>query len=159
MPSNLILICKIEPAGAANDRGGLADIPGFAPVPHRAAAPTLSTQPAPVIQCPTDFGTLRDGLEVILSHTRGIASPTIRREMRRRNGIEPVIGHMKDDGLLERNHLLGAEGDAINAILCAAGHNLRLLATWLALLIAFLIASIRDRRLGRQSSEAIAFAI
>ena len=73
-------------------------------------------------------GIERDGLAFTLSHTRGITSPTIRKEMRRRNGIEPVIGHMKDDGLLERNHLAGADGDAINAILCAAGHNMRLLA-------------------------------
>ena len=73
----------------------------------------------------------REGLDITVSHTRGITSPTIRREMRRRNGIEPVIGHLKDDGLLERNHLTGGQGDAINAILCAAGHNLRLLARWL----------------------------
>ena len=70
----------------------------------------------------------REGLEITLSHTRGITSSTIRREMRRRNGIEPVIGHLKDDGHLERNQLAGCKGDAINAILCAAGHNLRLLA-------------------------------
>lgn len=76
-------------------------------------------------------GVARDGLEVIISHTRGIVSPTIRREMRRRNAIEPVIGHMKEDGLLERNHLAGPDGDAINVILCAAGHNMRLLARWL----------------------------
>ena len=76
-------------------------------------------------------GIVRTGLDVIISHTRGIVSPTIRSEMRRRNAIEPVIGHMKEDGLLERNHLVGAEGDAINAILCAAGHNMRLLARWL----------------------------
>ena len=73
----------------------------------------------------------REGLAITVSHTRGITSPTIRREMRRRNGIEPVIGHLKGDGLLERNHLHGPDGDAINAILCAAGHNLRLLARWL----------------------------
>jgi IS5 family transposase len=73
----------------------------------------------------------REGLDITISHTRGITSPTIRREMRRRNGIEPVIGHLKDDGHLERNHLRGPDGDAINAILCAAGHNLRLLARWL----------------------------
>jgi IS5 family transposase len=73
----------------------------------------------------------REGLDITVSHTRGITSPTIRREMRRRNGIEPVIGHLKGDGLLERNHLAGTQGDAINAILCAAGHNLRLLARWL----------------------------
>lgn len=50
-------------------------------------------------------GLNRDGLEVHVSHTRGITSPTIRRELRRRNGIEPVIGHMKQDGHLERNPL------------------------------------------------------
>ena len=82
----------------------------------------------------------REGLDITISHTRGITSPTIRREMRRRNGIEPVIGHLKDDGHLERNHLAGPEGDAINAILCAAGHNMRLLARWLRLLLAVLIA-------------------
>ncbi len=37
----------------------------------------------------------REGLEVILSHTRGITLLTIRREMRRRNAIEPVIGTRK----------------------------------------------------------------
>ena len=62
--------------------------------------------------------------------------------MRRRNGIEPVIGHLKDDGHLERNHLAGPEGDAINAILCAAGHNMRLLARWLRRLLAILLAAM-----------------
>ena len=44
-------------------------------------------------------GIKRDGLDITLSHTRGITSPTIRREMRRRNGIvaltwktEPLSG-------------------------------------------------------------------
>jgi IS5 family transposase len=84
----------------------------------------------------------REGLDVIISHTRGIISPTIKREMRRRSAIEPVIGHMKQDGHLERNHLKGPEGDAINAILTAAGHNLRLLAKWLRLLFVFFLAAL-----------------
>ena len=62
--------------------------------------------------------------------------------MRRRSGIEPVIGHLKEDGHLERNHLAGAEGDAINAILTAAGHNMRLLARWIRLLLALILAEI-----------------
>lgn len=69
-----------------------------------------------------------------IAHSRGISSPTIKRELRRRNAIEPIIGHTKSDGLLERNHLAGANGDAINAILVAAGHNLRLLVAWLTAL-------------------------
>ncbi len=81
-------------------------------------------------------GLAREGLQVVVSHTRGITSPTLRREMRRRNAIEPVLGHMKTDGLLERNHLNGPEGDAVNAILCAVGHNCRLLLAWFRRLLA-----------------------
>ena len=87
-------------------------------------------------------GIEREDLDITLSHTRGIASPTIRREMRRRNAIEPVIGHMKDDGLLERNHLAGTDGDAINVILCAAGHNMRLLARWLRVLLSLILDAV-----------------
>ena len=51
----------------------------------------------------------------------------LRRLRNRRSAIEPVIGHMKNDGRLGRNYLLGKEGDRANVILCACGHNLRLL--------------------------------
>jgi IS5 family transposase len=79
--------------------------------------------------------------KVYIAHSRGIASPTIRRELRRRNAIEPIIGHTKSDGLLERNHLAGAPGDAINAVLVAAGHNMRLLIAWITALWRVLIAA------------------
>ena len=75
---------------------------------------------------------------ILAGQKRGI-TPTIRRERRRRNAIEPVIGHLKSDGHLGRNFLRGTEGDAANAILAAAGHNLRLLRAWLARLLAFLL--------------------
>ena len=47
--------------------------------------------------------------------------------------------------LLERNHLAGATSDAVNAILVAAGHNMRLLiayltAFWRVLITAWLSA-------------------
>lgn len=95
----------------------------------------------------------RDGLSVVVSHTRGIVSPTVRREMRRRNAIEPVIGHLKSDGLLERNHLRGANGDAINVVLAAAGHNLRLLLAWFRLLcalIALALAAALENQIDRR---------
>lgn len=57
---------------------------------------------------------------------RGVTN-SIRRELKRRNAIEPIIGHMKNDGLLHRNYLKGAEGDAVNVVLCGAGQNLRLI--------------------------------
>jgi len=47
---------------------------------------------------------------------------------------------MKEDGHLGRNFLAGATGDAINLILTAAGHNLRLLRAWLGQLLAFLLS-------------------
>ncbi|MEO0621015.1 MAG: hypothetical protein AAF183_02205 [Pseudomonadota bacterium] len=88
-------------------------------------------------------GVARDGLQVVVSHSRGVTSPTIRREMRRRNGNEPVLGHMKADDLLERNQLSGPEGDAVNAILCAIlcaiGHTCRLLLAWFRRLLALLL--------------------
>ena len=53
-----------------------------------------------------------------------------------------MIGHMKADGRLGRNHLLGVAGDAMNALLVAAGHNLRLILNWLRLLVAWLMAAV-----------------
>jgi len=38
-----------------------------------------------------------------------------------------MIGHMKQDGRLGLGRLKGINGDKINAILVAAGHNLRLI--------------------------------
>src|ERR671911_84306 len=70
---------------------------------------------------------------------RGL-TPTIKRELRRRSAIEPMIGHMKADGRLGRNYLLGTAGDAMNALLVAAGHNLRLILNWLRLCVAWLLA-------------------
>ena len=47
------------------------------------------------------------------------------RWFKRRNAIEPVIGHMKQDNRMDRNHLKGTDGDKMNAILAACGFNLR----------------------------------
>jgi IS5 family transposase len=79
---------------------------------------------------------------VFISRQKRGITPTIRRELRRRNAVEPLIGHMKSDGHLDRNFLLGRDGDAINALLAAAGHNLRLLRRWLAQLFAVLLAAM-----------------
>jgi IS5 family transposase len=48
-----------------------------------------------------------------------------RRWLRRRQAVEPVIGHMKVDHRMDRCWLKGCEGDAIHAVLCAAGFSLR----------------------------------
>lgn len=77
--------------------------------------------------------------EVFLAGQRRGVTPTIKRELKRRNAIEPVIGHMKDDGKLGRNFLKGALGDKINALLCGAGHNIRLILRKLRALLDFLL--------------------
>ena len=60
----------------------------------------------------------------------------IRKKLKRRNAVEPVIGQMKNDGRLGRNFLNGIAGDAMNALLCGAGHNLRKILRRLAFLYA-----------------------
>ncbi len=66
----------------------------------------------------------------------------IRREMRRRAAVEPVIGHVKAEHRMNRNHLKGRDGDRINAVLAAAGYNFSLLLRWLAELLRALIAAL-----------------
>ncbi len=46
----------------------------------------------------------------------------IKREMRRRSAVEPVIGHAKAEHRMGRNYLAGRTGDAINTVLAAAGY-------------------------------------
>lgn len=48
-----------------------------------------------------------------------------RRWLKRRQAVEPAIGHLKHDNAMDRCWLLGATGDALHAVLCAAGYNIR----------------------------------
>ena len=66
-------------------------------------------------------------------------TPAIKREMRRRSAVEPVIGHIKREHRMDRNYLAGRQGDAINAILAAAGYNFSLLIKWLRILWCWLV--------------------
>jgi IS5 family transposase len=80
-------------------------------------------------------------LMVFITGQRRRVTDAIKRELRRRSAVEPVIGHLKTDHRMGRNVLAHAAGDAINAVLAAAGYNFRRLLTWLALLCAFLLAA------------------
>ena len=62
-------------------------------------------------------------------------TPKIKRELRRRSAVEPVIGHLKAEHRMGRNYLWHRQGDATNAILAAAGYNFRRLIRWLKLLL------------------------
>jgi IS5 family transposase len=58
------------------------------------------------------------------------ATRALRRMLKRRAAIEPTIGHLKSGNRMDRNYLTGQEGDRINALLSAAGYNLRKLLRW-----------------------------
>jgi len=62
----------------------------------------------------------------IAGQKRGM-TPALRRDLRRRSAIEPMIGHMKTDGRLSRCALKGTLGDALHAVLCGCGHNIRMI--------------------------------
>ena len=48
-----------------------------------------------------------------------------KRLLKRRQAIEPLIGHTKADHRMDRCWLQGALGDALHALSCAAGYNIR----------------------------------
>src|SRR6202165_682379 len=77
----------------------------------------------------------------ISGQNRGVFG-VIKRELRRRSAIKPVIGHMKAEGHLDRCYLKGRPGDAANAILSAVGYNFRRILAWLRALLCFFLIAI-----------------
>lgn len=63
-------------------------------------------------------------------------TPAIKRQMKRRSAVEPVIGHIKNDHRMDRNRLAHKQGDAINPVLAAVGYNFRLILKWIRFLLA-----------------------
>jgi transposase, IS5 family len=72
-------------------------------------------------------------------------TPKIKRELRRRSVVEPVIGHLKSDHRMDRNYLWHRQGDATNAVLAAVGYNFRRLIRWLRLLLCQILALLSVR--------------
>src|SRR5947207_11641429 len=72
-------------------------------------------------------------------------TPKIKRELRRRSAVEPVIGHLKAEHRMGRNYLRYRQGDAINALMAAAGYNFRLLIRWLRLLLFKFMTALLGR--------------
>ena len=74
-------------------------------------------------------------------------TPAIKRQMRRRSAVEPVIGHIKAEHRMGRNYLAHEQGDAINVILAAAGYNFSLLLKWFRELLWLLVAALVSARI------------
>ena len=85
---------------------------------------------------------------VLISGTKRGLTPKLIADLRRRGAIEAEIGHMKTDGRLSRCPLRGTVGDALFAVLCACGHNIRKilahLRAWFAWIIALLSTAETD---------------
>ena len=77
-----------------------------------------------------------EGVRILMSGQKRGITKALKAMIKRRSAIEPTIGHMKMDGRLDRNPLKGALGDALHAVMCGAGYNLRLILAALRLLCA-----------------------
>jgi len=77
--------------------------------------------------------------------------------VKRRSAIEPIIGHLKSDNRMDRNHLKGIEGDRINALLAGCGFNIRKLLRELFAFIFRLLAwahSMKKHLMPRSRAKA-----
>lgn len=88
-----------------------------------------------------------------------------RRWLKRRQAIEPAIGHAKADHRMDRCWLPGAMGDALHALSCALGYNIRWLMrrlqamarralSWLLQMVA-ISAELPARQLGVRSPPLV----
>jgi IS5 family transposase len=87
----------------------------------------------------------------ITGQVRRVTRP-IRREMKRRAAVEPVIGHLKAEHRMGRNYRKGRDGDRANAVLAAAGYNFSLLLRWLRRLLRALFEALFPPLIGPQYS-------
>jgi len=83
-------------------------------------------------------GLMEDQTQVVLARQKRNVTPTQRRRQKRRNAIEPIIGHCKNDRKVgPRNWLHGKRGDQINALAMAIGFNLRKILRWILSYLLF----------------------
>ncbi len=83
-----------------------------------------------------------DGVTIWRSGQKRGITPSIRKAIHRRSAVEPAIGHMKNEGKLRRNWLKGSLGDALNAVLCGAGHNLRMILRAIRLFYVWILCPL-----------------
>ena len=75
----------------------------------------------------------KDSREIFLSGQRRGVTSWIKKELKRRQAIEPHFGHMKNEGRLGLNRLHGKLGDQINALMSGIAHNMRWIGAQLSL--------------------------
>jgi IS5 family transposase len=110
-------------------------------------------------RCHVDKGYKGHGVDsetchVLISGTRKDITKALKKEMKRRSSIEPEIGHQKAEGKLGKNWLKGSLGDALNAMLCGMGHNLRKILAHLRRLFVLFWAWVLAATCPQDSAEA-----
>jgi IS5 family transposase len=101
------------------------------------------------------------GVEIIHRGKYKSLTKQQRRWLKRRQAVEPAIGHLKSDNRMDRCWLSGQLGDALHTVLCAAGYNLRWLLraiTRLGLKAAFLrrfLLSVLEKLLPRPANQGL----
>ena len=65
-----------------------------------------------------------EGTRIFISGTKRLPI-ALKKLLRARSAIEPIIGYLKEDHRLDINYLLGKTGDMINAILTGCAFNLK----------------------------------
>ena len=83
---------------------------------------------------------------LIVNRYRKSVPTSIKKWLKRRSAVEPVIGHLKHEHRMERNTLKGKAGDFMNALLSACGYNirklLRAIARFFALIFTLLFPAL-----------------
>ena len=85
--------------------------------------------------------------DVFISGQRKNLTRSIKRQLKRRQAIEPHIGHMKQSCKLGLSRLKGSAGDQINALLSALAYNLKLILNHLRIFVLFFRNFIRQNLL------------
>lgn len=96
-----------------------------------------------------------EGKKVYISGQKRGMTRALKKLLKRRSAIEPHIGHMKSEGKLRRNYLKGAIGDTLNALLCAIGHNLRLIWRKVRFFWAYFLVCLLNSIQGKNILTAI----
>jgi IS5 family transposase len=87
-------------------------------------------------------GVALDTCDVYLSRQKRGITKAIKKQINRRQAIEPHIGHLKNEGKMGLCRLKGVEGDKINVLLCAASYNLKQVLNHLRVLFVQIMAEI-----------------
>ena len=103
-------------------------------------------------------GQIIDGVTIIISRQKRGITNAMKKRQKRRNAIEPIIGHCKNDREIgPRNYLKKAIGDKINTISMAIGFNLRKILR--AILFSFFKTLIKFKIIGYSQFKSLNFAI